>query len=45
VDEYDVRNIHKSIGKEPSGQSFNSLFLNSESKCVCVCVGGGDSQR
>lgn len=30
VEEYDSNFVHKYIGKEPSGQSFNSLFLNSE---------------
>ena len=32
VEEYGVHPIHEHIGKEPSGQSFNSLFLNSEGK-------------
>ena len=31
VEEYGAKMIHEYIGKEPSGQSFNSLFLNSES--------------
>lgn len=30
VEEYNANFIHKYIGKEPSGRSFNSLFLNAE---------------
>ena len=32
VEEYGSDTIHDHIGKEPSGASFNSLFLNSEGK-------------
>ena len=30
VEEYGADFIHRHVGKEPSGQSFNSLSLNSE---------------
>ena len=34
VDEYGSDAIHDRIGKEPSGASFNSLFLNSDGKAA-----------
>ena len=30
VDEYGSDRVHSLIGKEPSGASFNSLFLNAD---------------
>ena len=40
VDEYGVEKVHRYVGKEPSGKSFNSLVLNDDCEygCVCVCV-------
>ena len=37
VDECGIDKIHKHVGKEPSGKSFNSLVLNDDCECVCVC--------
>ena len=36
VDEYGSDKIHSHIGKEPSGASFNSLFLNAEGKSLLI---------
>ena len=35
VDEYGSDRVHSLIGKEPSGASFNSLFLNADGMIAC----------
>ena len=36
VDEYGSDRVHSLIGKEPSGASFNSLFLNADGTAKSV---------